>query len=118
MQEFMIRFEHPPGKENPVGDALSRGVTETKKTLTNEPIIAQYKKPCAKTTASANPVILRNEQDLRECTTPGCEAYARGNAHGLCQGCWATAYDKRRNELLGGGVSWQDAANNVKEVTT
>ena len=120
MQEFMLRFEHLPGKDNPVADALSRGVTETKKAFTNEPILGKiegihHEKPRAKTIASANPVILRNGQDLRECTTPGCEAYGRGNAHGLCQGCWATTYEKRRNELLGEGTTWQSAANEIKE---
>ena len=72
----MLRFKHLPGKENPVVDALSPGVTDTKKTFTNEPILAHYEKPRAKTTASASPVILQNGLDLRECTTPECEAYA------------------------------------------
>ena len=70
------------------------------------------------TTASANPVILERVKDLRECTTTDCEALARGNAHGLCQGCWATAYEKRGNELLGTGVSWQDAVNEINETVT
>ena len=74
--------------------------------------------PRAKTTASANPVILEKGKDLRECTTEDCEALARGNAHGLCHGCWATAYEERRNELLGAGVSWQDAAKEIKETAT
>ena len=96
MQQFLLWFEHLPGKDNPVADALSRGVKEIKKEFTNEPILDgfqgdHHEKPQAKTTASANPVILRNRQDLRDCTTPGCEAYAQGNAYGLCQGCWATA---------------------------
>ena len=64
MQEFMLRFEHLPGKENPVADALSPGVTETKRIFTYEPMLRQFEgehheKPCAKTTASANPVILQ-----------------------------------------------------------
>ena len=70
------------------------------------------------TTASANPVILERVKDLRECTTTDCEALARGNAHGLCQRCRATAYEKRRNELLGTGVSWQNAVNEIKETAT
>lgn len=123
MQEFMLRFEHLPGKNNPVADALSRSVTETKKVFTNEPILEGFEgkhreKPSAKTNASANLVILQKGQDPRECTTKDCEALARGNAHGLCQGCWATAYDKRRNELLGGGVSWQNAAEEIRETAT
>ena len=123
MQEFMLRFEHLPGRDNPVADALSRGVEETKKGFTNEPILSAFEgkhheKPRAKTAASANPVILEKGKDLRECTTRDCEALARGNAHGLCQGCWATTYEKRRNELLGAGVSWQEAANEIKELET
>ena len=119
MQEFMLRFEHLPGKDNPVADALSRGVNGSKREFTNEPILQQFEgkhheKPRAKTDASANPVILQNGQDLRECTTQDCEAYARNNAHGLCQGCWAAAYEKRKKELLGGGVSWQEAANEIQ----
>ena len=119
MQDFMLRFEHLPGIENPVADALSRGVKETKKTFTNEPILGDFdgkhhEKPRAKTPASANPVILQNGKELAQCATNDCEAYARGNPHGLCQGCWATAYGKRREELLGGGVTWQDAANEIR----
>ena len=120
MQVFLLRFEHLPGKDNPVADALPRSVNETKKTFTNEPILKDFegkhhKKPHAKTTASANPVILQNGQDLHECTTQDCEAYARGNVHGLCQGCWATANEKRKKELLGSGVWWQEAANEIRE---
>ena len=119
MQEFMLHFEHLPGKDNSVADALSQGVTETKKVFTNEPILGAFEgnhheKPRAKTTTSANPIILQNGQDLRECTTQGCKAYARGNAHGLCHGCWATAYETRKKELLGGGVLSQDAANQIQ----
>ena len=119
MQEFMLRFEHLPGKDNPVADALSRGVTKTKKDFTNEPILGDFdgkhnEKPRAKTPASANPVILQNGKELTQCVTKDCEAYARGNSHGLCQGCWTTAYEKRKSELLGGGVSWQDAANEIR----
>ena len=119
MQEFLLRFEHLPGTENPVADALLRGVNETKKTFTNEPILRNFEgkhhdKPRAKTSASANPVILQKGKELARCATNDCEAFARNNSHGLCQGCWATAYDKRRSELLGGGVSWQEAANEVK----
>ena len=39
-------------------------------------------------------------KELAQCTTDDCEAYARGNAQELCQGCWAAAYGKRRSELL------------------
>ena len=122
MQEFMLRFEHLPGKDNPVADALSRGVTETKKIFTNRPILRDFEgkhheEPRAKTPASANPVILQNGKELTQCVSKDCEAYARGNSHGLCQGCWATAYEKRKSELLGGGVSWQDAANEIKRTT-
>ena len=64
MQEFLLRFEHIPGKDNPVADALSWGVKETKKTFTNELILDEFQgdhheKPSAKTTALANPVILQ-----------------------------------------------------------
>lgn len=73
-----------PGKDNPVVDALSRGVLETKKTFTHE----STERLRAKTIPSANLEILREGQDLRECTTKDCEAYAQGNAHGLCQAYW------------------------------
>ena len=120
MQEFMLRFEHLPGKDNPVADALSRGVTETKKVFTNEPILNDFEgkhheKPRVKTTASANPVILKPGKEICECTTPHCEAIAKNNAHQLCQGCWATAYEKRRTELLAPGIGWSDAAEEVKQ---
>ena len=119
MQEFLLRFEHLPGTENPVADALSRGVKETKKIFTNEPIPGDFdgkhhQKPRPKTPASANPAILQKGKEFAQCATNDCEAYARGNSHGQCQGCWAMAYDKRRSELLGGGVSWQSAANEIK----
>ena len=119
LQEFMLHFEHLLGKDNPVADALCRGVPGSKKEFTNKPTLQNFEgkhheKPHAKTAASANPVILQNGKELTQCTTKDCEAYARGNSHGMCQGCWATAYDKRRSELLGGGVSWQDAANEIK----
>ena len=69
MQEFLLRFDHLPGTENPVADALWRGVKETKKTFTNEPIQGDFEgkhheKPRATTPASANPVILQNEKEL------------------------------------------------------
>ena len=120
MQEFPLRFKHLPGKDNPVADALSRGITETKKKFTNEPILEAFEgdhheKPRAKTDALANPVILRRGQDPQKCTTQDCEALARGNAHGLCQGCWAKAYEKKCAELLGAGVPWQEAANEVRK---
>ena len=123
MQEFLLRFEHLPGKENPVADALSRGVNETKKTFTNEPILKDFggkhhEEPRAKTPASANPIILQKGnlgKELTQCITNDCEAYARDNLHGLCKGCWATAYENRESELLGGGVSWQDAANEIRK---
>ena len=119
MQDFLLRFEHLPGTENPVADALLRGVKETKNTFTNEPILGDFEgkhheKPRAKSPASANPVILQNGKELAQCDTNDCEAYARSNSHGLCQVCWATAYAKRREELLGGGVTTQDAANDMK----
>ena len=121
MQEFMLRFEHLPGKDNPVADALSQGVTEKKKTYNNEPLLNKFhrkhhKKPRKETLASANPVILQARKELAYCVTRDCDVYARGNLHVLCTGCWTTAYDKRGNELFGGGVSWQDAANVVKEM--
>ena len=105
-----------------MADALSRGVAETKKTFTNEPILGNFEgkhreEPRAKTAASANPVILQAGKELVQCAAKDCEAYARGNSHGLCQGCWATAYDKRRNELLGGGVSCQDATSEIRDTT-
>ena len=110
MQEFLLRFEHLPGTENPVADALSRGVKETKKTFTNEPIPGDFEgkhheKPRAKTPALANPVILENGKELAQCATNDFEAYARSNSHGLWQGYWATAFAKRMEELLGGGVT-------------
>ena len=116
----MLRFEHLPGKDNPVADALSRGVKETKKPFTNEPILDNFggehhEKPRAKTNASANPVILRHGQDPQECTTKDCESLARGNTHGLCHGCWATAYEKKKKELLGPGTTWAKAAEEVKQ---
>ena len=69
MIEFLLRCEHLPGKDNPVTDALLRGVGEIKKVFTNEPILdtfegKHHEKPRAKTNASAHPVIVRNGQDL------------------------------------------------------
>ena len=115
MQEFLLRFEHLPGNENPVADALSRGVATTKKAFTNEPVLSHFEKPCVKTMASANPVILEPGKEIRECTTPHCEALARNNSHQLCQGCWATAYEKRRSELLAPGIGWSEAAEEVRQ---
>ena len=110
----------PARKDNPVADALSRGTTETKKTFTHEPILdyfngKNHEKPRAKTNALANPVILQKGQDTRKCTTTDCEALSRGNIKGLCQGCWATAYEKRRNVLLAPGAPWEKAAEEVRE---
>ena len=90
MQEFMLRFEHLPGKDNPVADAQYRGVPETKKTFTNELILRDFagkhhEKPRAKTSASANPAILQNGKELTQCATNDCKGYARGNSQGLCQ---------------------------------
>ena len=84
VQEFLLRFEHLPGTEIPVAEALSRGVKETKKIFTNEPILGDFEgkhheKPRAKTPASANPAILQNGKELAQCATKVCEAYARGN---------------------------------------
>ena len=115
----MLCYENLAGKNDPVADALSSGVPETKNTFTNEPIKRDFarkhhEKPGKETSASANPVILQAGKGLSQCATKDCEACARGNAHGLCQGCWATAYDKPRKELLGGGIKWQDAANEIK----
>ena len=106
-----------------MADALSRGVIETKKVFINEPVLNEFEGkhhevPRAKTTASANPVILRNGQEIHECTTKDCEALARGTSRGLCQGCWAMVYAKRRSELLGAGVLWQEAANEIKRTTS
>ena len=63
IQKFMLRFEHLAGKDNPVEDALSMGVPETKNTFTNEPILRDFagkyhENPREETSASANPVIL------------------------------------------------------------
>ena len=89
MQEFLLRFEHLPGTENPVAEALSRGIKETKKIFINEPILGDFEgkhheKPRAKTPASANPAIPQNGKELAQCATNDCEAYALRNSDGLC----------------------------------
>ena len=81
IQEFMLRFEHLPRKDNPIADALSRRVMETKWKFSDEPTLDDFdgkhhEKPRAKTTASANPVILQKGQETHECTTKDCEALA------------------------------------------
>ena len=59
LQEFLLRFEHLPGNENPVADALLQAVNENEKEFTNKGILAAFEQPHAKTNGPANQIIFQ-----------------------------------------------------------